>query len=115
MTTPSSPNPPERCATCAYRKGTEANLTPSTTLLATLCEMSGDTFSCHEDGRPCRGWAAEVQRQQVAGERPNEWQRRVAAIMCGEYNDILHEAASGRTIDQDAAFRRICERITSET
>lgn len=104
----------ERCATCAYREGTEAANTPSTVFLAELCVMSGETFNCHEDHRPCRGWANEVQRQQAAGERPKAWQRRVAAVMADGFDDALRFAANGGVVDQDAAFAAICERILSD-
>jgi hypothetical protein len=48
-----------RCATCAYRPGTEASKCERTLVKAKLCLISGELFLCHEDPARiaiCRGW-----------------------------------------------------------
>lgn len=51
----------ERCFTCAFRQGTEANGSVNTTMTALKCVMEGEPFYCHEveDGhsRLCSGYA----------------------------------------------------------
>lgn len=56
------------CATCAFRPGTEANLTPWTVTLARLCVEGIEPFDCHEHPRACRGWIAAVNLRQAAGD-----------------------------------------------
>jgi hypothetical protein len=48
----------ERCATCAFRAGTDASRSPITQLRAKLCIISGDYFLCHES--PLEAWCAGV-------------------------------------------------------
>ena len=52
--------PDERCASCAFRKGTFPNGCPETVLDALKCVMEGVPFYCHapQDGRLCFGWYA---------------------------------------------------------
>lgn len=52
--------PDERCATCAFRLGTEANGSPATLMDATKCVLERVPFFCHEHARPCAGFAAMV-------------------------------------------------------
>lgn len=53
-----------RCATCAFRGGTEANGCAPTLMDAIKSE--GDTFWCHEnEDKPCAGWAAA--RKELGG------------------------------------------------
>lgn len=42
------PNHVERCATCAFRRGTVANQSPATLLSALECLQGDDIFMCHE-------------------------------------------------------------------
>ena len=71
-----SETPRARCATCAFRAGTEANRHPLTLLTATGCVISGEPFYCHEglesdDADPttaCAGWAAARRAVARAGE-----------------------------------------------
>lgn len=42
------PNHVERCATCAFRRGTTANQCGATLLSALDCLRGDDTFMCHE-------------------------------------------------------------------
>lgn len=52
------PNHVERCATCAFRKGTLANGSSVTTMEALKCMMEGNEFMCHErTDYQCVGWA----------------------------------------------------------
>lgn len=46
-----------RCATCAFRQGTFPNGSPQTLMDAAKCVMEGVPFDCHEDEKPCAGWA----------------------------------------------------------
>jgi hypothetical protein len=53
----------ERCFTCAFRQGTDANGSPTTTMDALKCVMEGVPFYCHETEptnactRLCAGYA----------------------------------------------------------
>jgi hypothetical protein len=53
----------ERCFTCAFRQGTDANGSPVTTMDALKCVMEGVPFYCHEGADPenphrlCAGYA----------------------------------------------------------
>lgn len=48
------------CASCAFRPGTEANLSPHTDMLARFCVEGVTPFNCHERPGFCRGWIAAV-------------------------------------------------------
>lgn len=48
---------PERCATCAFRAGTEPNGCLTTMADAFKALLEGDVFDCHEQPGPCAGWA----------------------------------------------------------
>lgn len=43
-----APQIAERCFTCAFRQGTDANGSPVTTMDALKCTMEGVPFYCHE-------------------------------------------------------------------
>jgi hypothetical protein len=43
-----APQIAERCWTCAFRQGTDANGSPQTTMDALKCVMEGIPFYCHE-------------------------------------------------------------------
>jgi hypothetical protein len=74
-----------RCATCAFRPGTEASRTETTVLMARLCLMSGETFECHERTAPCAGFLYALNARQPEP----EWCQAVA----GELLDLqLNEA-----------------------
>lgn len=53
------PNHVERCATCAFRKGTAANGCAATLMDAMKCVIEGrDEFMCHErENHQCVGYA----------------------------------------------------------
>lgn len=97
------------CAGCAFRPGTDANKAEHTQLLATLCVEARDTFTCHEDGHVCRGWAAAV----AASEPGPEWKQAVAQIMADEWAEAVNEGAMGHRIDGQAAIDRINRRIAA--
>ena len=40
---------PDKCATCAFRLGTEASRQPLTVLKARLCAQIGEPFYCHDN------------------------------------------------------------------
>lgn len=40
---------PDKCATCAFRPGTRANLSPITLLKARLCAQIKQPFHCHDN------------------------------------------------------------------
>lgn len=48
----------ERCATCAFRPGTDAANSPLTQLKVKLCIMAGKYFICHES--PLEAWCAGI-------------------------------------------------------
>jgi hypothetical protein len=50
---------PERCATCAFREGTQANLSELTQIKIRRCMDTAEPFYCHEDPHGialCRGF-----------------------------------------------------------
>lgn len=78
----------ERCATCAYRAGTEASRSKSTLLTAKLCALAAEPFYCHEERLApgaddsvrtvvCAGHTAAVL---ALGDVP-DWQRALAVSM----------------------------------
>lgn len=44
----------EKCATCAFRPGTEASKSANTLLKAQLCALTGELFLCHEHNATAR-------------------------------------------------------------
>ena len=51
------PDAPQRCATCAFRAGTDPNGCLPTLMDALKCAMEGVPFYCHERmGELCAGW-----------------------------------------------------------
>lgn len=87
----------ERCATCAFRRGTPASLNEPTRLAAQLCVLSGETFCCHEaerEGEPCRGWQAAVERR---GPQP-AWRQELAQ----RFSDIFDDARRGLLTTDEA-------------
>lgn len=75
------------CATCAFRRGTEANCTPHTMELARLCVEGGRPFYCHEHPGLCRGFVAALN---LRGAPETEDERRWS-VVAGEAADILAE------------------------
>lgn len=57
----------ERCNDCAFTVGTDASMSPSTAVVATLCAMTGDRFDCHIERGPCVGWAEAVAERKAKG------------------------------------------------
>lgn len=83
-----SPEDGGPCATCAFRVGTEANVTEHTMTLARLCVEGFRTFHCHETPQLCRGFIAALNlRGTPATEADKSW-----AVVCGEIADSLHDA-----------------------
>lgn len=75
------------CATCAFRKGTEANTSEHTTQLAALCVEGLRPFHCHEAPQLCRGFVAAVNLRGVPeGDDDRKW-----AEVAGAGADILAE------------------------
>lgn len=50
-------NGSKRCAACAFRQGTYPNGSPQTLMDATKCVLENVPFLCHEEEKPCAGWA----------------------------------------------------------
>lgn len=57
------PDAPSRCITCAFRKGTDANMTPDTLNVASECLITGEEFHCHHEDKLCVG--AEIAREMI--------------------------------------------------
>ena len=73
---------PDRCTTCAYRPGTEANKQESTLLKAQLCLISAELFLCHEDPARiaiCRGWHDAFAVRLRAGKLEKDPEKRALA------------------------------------
>jgi hypothetical protein len=80
----------ERCFTCAFRQGTDANGSPITTMDAMKCVMEGVPFYCHETETPqnpkrlCAGYLNL--RSASPGKRAMLW----------EFSDELEGKKDGR-------------------
>lgn len=85
-----SPDPitlQEKCGTCAFRPGTDANRSVSTRLKAQFCAMTGELFLCHEHnpdiGVPhgqdvlCKGWVELFAANMRNGRLLDGWKRDV--------------------------------------
>lgn len=82
-----SPEAGGPCATCAFRPGTEANLTETTITLARLCVEGMRPFQCHETPQLCRGYIAAANLQGVPeGDEAVKW-----AAVCGIAADLFAE------------------------
>lgn len=87
------------CATCAFRPGTEANLTEHTITLARLCVEGGRMFSCHERPGLCRGFVAAINLRGVTeDEEAKRW-----SIIAGEAADILSRCIDAAKAVDDGA------------
>jgi hypothetical protein len=73
-----APQIAERCFTCAFRQGTDANGSPLTTMDALKCVMEGEPFYCHETEsrsdpqRLCAGYV--ILRSQTPGRNKMAWE-----------------------------------------
>ncbi len=89
------------CATCAFRPGTEANLTPSTVELARLSVEGFREFFCHERPQVCRGFNAAMNLRGV----PTTDDDRKWSEMAGHGADILSFASHrAKEADDEAAL-----------
>ena len=92
------------CATCAFRPGTEANLSAHTAQLARLCVEGLRPFQCHEHPHVCRGWVAAVN---FNGVPVTEDQKRWTEVT-GFAADMLAEAiAAGVEADRAAGQQAV--------
>lgn len=57
-----------RCHDCAFTRGTEANRTDHTTMLAALCVLGHQAFNCHIQPGICVGY---IEALKTAPERPD--------------------------------------------
>jgi hypothetical protein len=73
------------CASCAFRAGTEANMTEHTVTLARLCVESLRPFYCHERPGLCRGFIAAINMRGV----PEDEEDRRWRVVAGDAADIL--------------------------
>lgn len=65
--------PDERCSTCAFRRGTLPNGSPTTQMDVLKCIMEQVPFHCHEahrKGELCHGWFAATYAEIKAGAPP---------------------------------------------
>lgn len=85
------------CETCAFRPGTEANLTGHTRELAELSVEGLRPFYCHERMQLCRGYVAAAN---LRGVPENEDDRRHVEA-CGLAADVLWDAI-GRAAEIEA-------------
>lgn len=83
------PNARERCADCAFRRGTIPNRCLTTVADALLCAAEGEVFNCHreEPGAPdlvpngvCAGWAILHGSRALADARAPEAARDVIEL-----------------------------------
>lgn len=97
----------ERCGTCAYRPGTEANRSEITLLKAQLCLESGEPFLCHEDPSRraiCKGWADAFESRLKAGKLKEEPERRKMAAF---FADLISDAEQSVLRSQAEEAKRL--------
>lgn len=101
----------ERCATRAYRAGTEASRNEHTVMTAKLCVMSGEAFFCHEPlgpgGEPTR-LCVGFEAARVAQAAQPEWRASTADTML-HLLEMAEDDASQFDTDEKyiAAIRRL--------
>lgn len=92
------------CATCAFRKGTQANQTAHTIVLARLCVEGMRSFYCHEAPQLCRGFIAAMNLRGVPPDDDEDAKRWQAVN--GMAADLYAKAiAVAREADEQAASR----------
>ncbi len=122
MTIPNEQDPislHEKCETCAFRPGTQANNHPSTLLKARLCAMTGEYFLCHEHNpdigvshlQPvlCRGWLDLFENNLHSGRVQDGWQRDISLAITEVICDA--EADPVRYRSEDAVNALIKSKI----
>lgn len=97
----------DRCETCAYREGTEANRSVNTMLKAQLCLESGEPFLCHSDlsrRALCRGWVDAFTVKLRKGSVTNDLERiaflREATEYICDYEDGVLKSQSAEAKKQ---------------
>lgn len=94
--TPASGGP---CATCAFRIGTQANLSPHTVELARLCVEGFREFYCHERPQVCRGFNAAINLRGVPqGEDDRRWSE-VAGMAADVLQQCIEAAKAADAVD----------------
>lgn len=88
------------CATCAFRLGTQANLSEHTVALAKLCVEGISPFSCHEKPQLCRGWIAAVNVLEFEGLPQDEDSKRHREVMA-HAADMLSMCISAAVQEQN--------------
>lgn len=98
----------DRCATCAFRAGTDAARSPLTQHKARACLATGTPFLCHESPIPamCSGWTDALMKQMAAGEVIPEWRRQVSLAIL----DAIEVAEDGGDPD---LFKMLAERMAA--
>lgn len=69
----------QRCRDCAFTRGTEANRSDHTTMLAALCVLGHEPFHCHVEDRICVGYV-EARQNKDAPEKPNIYAKAVGEL-----------------------------------
>ena len=97
---------PARCGGCAFTEGTEANKAQHTQILSQACVMAREVFTCHEDGRVCRGYAEAIQ-----GPPEPRWKQHVAKGIVEVMSVAIEMAESGLSLPPDVAMAMVAEVI----
>lgn len=101
----------ERCDTCAFRPGTQANLQWTTQLKARLCVKTGTLFHCHEEpeGILCAGFADAITHRYETGElqRSPEWKQAIYRELLEVLDDVEAGKIGGSPADCDAITARV--------
>lgn len=99
-----------KCATCAFRPGTDAAKSRSTQLKAKLCIESGEEFLCHESPLPawCAGVADALESRFEAGkEIEGGWRQQVRLAL----TEHICEIESDPLMGDDEMNRRLKDRL----
>lgn len=85
------------CATCAFRSGSQANLTEHTQALVRFCVEGFREFHCHEKPQLCRGFIAAMNLRGV----PKTKAERKQSDAAGAAADVLSQCiAMAKAFDE---------------
>jgi hypothetical protein len=103
----------EKCATCAFRPGTEAANSPLTPVKARLCIKTCTPFLCHESpiDAMCAGAADAMTVMHENGQwaQTPEWKRKVLLACL----DAIQDVEDGKANAETAVPERVREALAA--
>lgn len=105
----------EKCQTCAFRVGTEANKSKLTLIKASLCADTGTPFLCHEDTPlevMCSGFTDMFANRVNSIRDQPQWKNELA----GHLLEVIDEAETGKLKHEEygARIKSILDKMNEE-